>query len=361
MLEHQRPRGSKPRKQVHMSILEQHGLSDKTFKLGRVCKHGHDWKGTGHSLRYVKKSSCIDCLNNGPRRRVTEARQLALRKVKLEESKLIELEGLDPEKFYLGRLCPAKHEWNRTGKTLRYKSRSRCPKCRGVQMPGIGKNGIRFTTEERFWRHVNKQGTQTEYLDTRCWDWTGCLVHGYGNFDVRKEGFTLAHRYSYWLHTKEELGALYVCHKCHNPKCVNPDHIYLGTPADNVRDMVDSLRVQHGETASGAKLTKTQVLEMYDEYHASDISLKDLGIKYGVNKPTVHKILNGDRWKHLNLEVKPRKKSNAKLTEESVIWLRSLDIPNNPSWTYTAVAKHLNVTRKAVEKAAKRENWKHVV
>lgn len=98
------------------------------------------------------------------------------------------------------------------------------------------------TTEDRFWMHVQKTDG--------CWIWTGALAKGlYGCFGYREGGPSIivaAHRYSYELHFGKIEGhvpghpelEVCVCHRCDNPKCVRPDHLFLGSDADNNRDMI---------------------------------------------------------------------------------------------------------------------------
>lgn len=94
----------------------------------------------------------------------------------------------------------------------------------------------RPSMEERFWRRVQKTDS--------CWTWVGSLDgHGYGQ--IRASGprdVTLmilrAHRYSYELHVGPIPEGLNVCHHCDNPRCVRPDHLFVGTARDNAIDMV---------------------------------------------------------------------------------------------------------------------------
>lgn len=88
--------------------------------------------------------------------------------------------------------------------------------------------------EQRFFKFVEKTDT--------CWLWTGCIdKQGYGSFNHRSR-MLKAHRYSYSKFNGSLLGGMLVCHTCDNPKCVNPDHLYLGTPKDNSNDLKDRSR-----------------------------------------------------------------------------------------------------------------------
>jgi hypothetical protein len=105
----------------------------------------------------------------------------------------------------------------------------------------------------------------------------------------------LAHRYSYELTHGDIPTGMNVCHRCDVRNCVNPDHLFIGTAADNQADKVAKGRQLRGEQAGMAVLTNKQVLEI----RAAVGLQREIATKYGVSRPLVSMIKSKKVWAHL--------------------------------------------------------------
>lgn len=131
-----------------------------------------------------------------------------------------------------------------------------------------------------------------------CWEWTGYRnENGYGR-TYKNTRRIYAHRLSYELFCGPITDADTVCHRCDNPICVNPDHLFVGTRGDNNRDSVAKGRNARGERNNSAKLTEDQVRAIRTAKARGALS-KDLADTYHVHKNMIHYICSRKNWKHV--------------------------------------------------------------
>jgi hypothetical protein len=125
-----------------------------------------------------------------------------------------------------------------------------------------------------------------------CWQWAGGIYpSGYGSFWI--DGQTRrANRVSYELFKGAIPEGLFVLHECDNPPCVNPDHLFLGTPLDNMQDKCAKGRHRFGRTC---KLTEEDIRVI----RASDLPQAKLGVQFGIHQVTVSEIVTRKIWKHI--------------------------------------------------------------
>ncbi len=140
---------------------------------------------------------------------------------------------------------------------------------------------------DRFWTKGGKTAT--------CWDWTGLRSHaGYGHFRFRG-GIRRAHRVAWELTRGPIPDGLCVLHSCDNPSCVRPDHLFLGTNADNIRDKTVKGRAAKGEINGNAKLTAEQVRAIRSDKRLE----REIAADFGIVRSHVRAIKAREKWAHL--------------------------------------------------------------
>ena|SRR6185436_4498635 len=142
----------------------------------------------------------------------------------------------------------------------------------------------------RFWRKVR--------VTDGCWLWMAAKgTGGYGIFQLNGEA-RRAHSLAYQDFFGPIPDGLIVCHHCDNPPCVRPDHLFLGTSADNSGDMKDKGRSARGERHGSARLTADQVIEIRRRYSGGELQ-RELGMQFGITQAMVSAIIRRENWRHL--------------------------------------------------------------
>jgi hypothetical protein len=149
-----------------------------------------------------------------------------------------------------------------------------------------------LTVEERFWRKVRRD-------EHGCWEWLGAgRVGGYGHFNVGKR-YVGAHRFAFELmHGPIPLGSV-VCHRCDNPRCVRPDHLFVGTASDNMSDCRDKGRLGDKRRLgmdNGATRVSPEAAKLIREARVRGVSRPQLAKQFGVSTVTITRITSNKHW-----------------------------------------------------------------
>jgi hypothetical protein len=158
---------------------------------------------------------------------------------------------------------------------------------------------------ERLWSKVDCSGGPDA-----CWIWQGAIgSNGYGNIGTGRVMTEHVHRVVYRLRYGEVPPGLFVLHRCDNPRCCNPAHLFLGTHTDNMRDMWEKGRGSRlgcpyqppdhrrarGPANGAAKLTD----EIVREIRRSSVDAGSLARLFGVTRENIYSIRNGKTWRHV--------------------------------------------------------------
>jgi hypothetical protein len=147
--------------------------------------------------------------------------------------------------------------------------------------------------QTRFWAKVDKSGS--------CWKWTAStLSAGYGQFTIARRR-VLAHRVSWEIQNQREVPeGMCICHSCDNPRCVHPEHLFLGSLSDNMKDCYRKGRSnirEHQFKAGkehpryGSKLSQPEISLMRLLYRDKNMTQRQLALVFGVSKTTAGKYL----------------------------------------------------------------------
>lgn len=221
------------------------------------------------------------------------------------------------------------------------------------------------TAAERFYAKVSKTPTETG-----CLEWTASSKGspGYGKFRIDGRN-VLAHRYAWELINGPIPDGMYACHRCDNRKCCNPDHIFIGTPTENVHDMIAKGRAVHtpltGESNGNSKLTAAQVLDLRSGKY-DGMADGEIAPLFGVSRTLIASVLGHRGWRHLDGEnftpVQDRQPKGAehpfaKLTDDAVREIRSERFASLP---YSEIATHFGVSRSVITNIINRKTWTHL-
>lgn len=203
--------------------------------------------------------------------------------------------------------------------------------------------------DERFWEKVEKSDG--------CWLWKAAINHGYGVIGAggRRGRILIASRVSWELNRGPIPAGVDVLHRCDNPPCVNPDHLFLGSAQDNGRDAS-----RKGRFRPVQKISEGDVIAIRKQA-AEGLPQALIGDRYGIGQSQVSRIVRGQSWTNIPvLSTGPGRRHGEKvhgvrLTEDQVRAIRG-----RTGVTQVALAAEHGVTVQTVADILHRRTWKHV-
>ena len=135
--------------------------------------------------------------------------------------------------------------------------------------------------------------------NTGCWFWIKSLtIDGYGRMGYMGS-LMLSHRASYLAHKGDIPKGYCVCHKCDNPSCINPEHLFLGTHEQNMNDRNSKKRDPRGIMFSHTKFTESDIRKIRTVYKQGGLSMAKIGKQFNTDSSQIYRIVRGKTWGHI--------------------------------------------------------------
>lgn len=207
----------------------------------------------------------------------------------------------------------------------------------------------------------------TRLMPSGCILWVGSISPSTGYGQVKGDKQTSAHRLAWQRSYGPIPEGLHVCHICDVRACVNPAHLFLGTPADNMADMKRKGRSLRGERQHQSCAGEDDVRAIRMLWDTEGVRPKDLAKFFGFSSSTINGIIYRHTWRHLPDSVRPKRDayssageghSQAKLTEDDVKMIRFL---RENKVSIATVAEMFSVGTSQVSSIANRRSWTHVL
>ena len=200
---------------------------------------------------------------------------------------------------------------------------------------------IKDITQEdikKFWKYVDKKS------ENECWLWHGSKARGYGRFRI-SNGTIGVHRFSFLLYNGYLTDDLNCLHQCDVKNCCNPKHLWLGTQADNVQDMVNKKRHKYGQKNPRAKLKDKDINIICQRYNNGETQIS-LANEYGVVPSLVSEIVCNKRWKE-NKNIVTKKRKFNWISQQTILKIRKEIVEG---YTLIAMAQKYNLDKSHLSK-----------